>query len=153
MKPLREYSKPLMVAEKFTPDQYVAICALPPQYLYMDGIKINHGAFGYTWYSSGSDRVFQDESHASGLQAILNLILSIFTGRNYDTDGEFTGTRTTDSPSQKGEVVTLNWLGDYPIYGSPTQLSDGASYTGPDLRGSLKKVNATNEFYVQGNMS
>ena len=65
---------------------------------------------------------------ASGLQAILNLILSLFTGRDYDTDGEFTGTMTTDHPSKKGEVVTPHWLGDYPIYGSPTQLSDGASY-------------------------
>ena len=152
MKKLRDYSKPLMVTEKFSSDQYVAICALPAQYLYMDGIKATQHWYGTT-YSSGSDKIFQDDSHASGLQGIINLILSIFTGNTFDTDGEFTGTRTTANPSQKGEVVTLNWLGNYPIYGSETLLNDGATYPGPDLRGSLKKVDATNEYYVQGNMS
>ncbi len=149
----KQWVKPVMVTENFTPDEYVAICAVStPQFLYMDGIRRHVGAFGIVSYRSGSDGVFQDESHASGLQAILNLILSLFTGRDYDTNGEFTGTLTTDHPSKKGEVVKANWLGDYPIYGSPTQLSDGDSYPGPDLRGSLKK-NDNNEYYIQGNMS
>ena len=81
------------------------------------------------------------------------LALSWFTGNTYETDGEFTGILTTGNPSQKGKPYTSNIFTNNPIYGSPTQLSDGASYSGPDLRGSIKKVDATNEYYIQGNMS
>ena len=148
----RQYKRPLMIAEEFSADQYVAICALPAQYLYADAIKSETSILGVT-YSSGSDGVFQDESHVNTLlQRILNLILNWITGSSLESVGEYMGIRTTDSPSQKGKVVTLNWMTNYPIYGSENQLNDGQEYNRIDLRGSLKK-NDNDEYYIQGNMS
>ncbi len=145
----KQWVKPVMVTENFTPDEYVAICAVStPQFLYVDFLKKSG-----SHYISGNDGLFQNENHASNIiQWIIYLVLSFFTGNSYETDGEFTGVMTTGNPSQKGKVFKFNALTDYPIYGSPTQLSDGDQYNLIDLRGSLKK-NDNDEYYIQGNMS
>ncbi len=147
MKQLKDYSKPLMVTEKFTPDQYVAICALPAQYLYADGLSKSGGS-----YTQGSDGYYQDEQHFTvWWQQLIVAVISFFTGNTYESDGEFMGIRTTDTPSQKGTVASFRF--DYPIYGSLTQLSDGDPYSGPNLQGSIKRVGNSSEYYIQGNMS
>lgn len=142
----KDYSKPFMVKEQFTPNEYVAICAMPAQYLYADAIKPRSSGFGYT---TGADGKFQDERHFSGLLELLILLISAITGNTYETDGEYLGIRTTDSPSKKGTVTNFNK--DYPVYGSVNQLSDGQEYSGRDLRGSVKSNG--NEYYIQGNWS
>lgn len=147
MKKLKDYSKPFMVAEKFTPDEYVAVCAGPAQYLYADAIKPG-GIFGFT---TGEDGVFQDSRHFAAWLEVVLAILSIFTGNRYTTDGEYLGIRTTDSPSKKGKVPDYQTY--YPVYGSETQLSDGNSYSGPKLNDYLRVVEGTNEYYIQGNIS
>lgn len=62
MKKLRDYSKPLMVIENFSANQYVAICAGPSQYLYLDAVKRTK----YGNYEQGSDLHFQDSTTIPG---------------------------------------------------------------------------------------
>lgn len=143
----KQWVKPVMVTEQFTPDDYVAICAMPAQFLYADGLKKSGSS-----YSQESDGYFQDARHFTvWWQQLIIAVISFFTGNTYETDGEFMGIRTTDNPSQKGTVATFRF--DYPIYGSPTQLTDGAQYTGPNLQGSIKRIGNSSEYYIQGNMS
>ena len=148
MKKLKDYSKPLMVAEKFTPNEYVAICALPAQYLYADAIKPRN-SYSYT---TGSDGVFQDEKHFTGLLEFIMWFIAAITGNTYETNGEYMGIRTTGNPSEKGEKVTFDY--SYPVYGSVNKLSDGDHYSGQNLynTGALKK-NSKGEYYIQANMS
>ena len=93
MKKIRDYSKPLMVIEIFSADQYVAICAERSQYIYVDMLKAQGGGF-----TKGSDGVFQDKRHFDAWWAQLLLaLLSVFTGNQYSTDGEYTSIRTTSN--------------------------------------------------------
>ena len=144
---LRDYSKPLMVAEKFSADQYVAICTMGAQNLYIDYVS------GNGTYHTGSDGRYQDQTHVSNLwEWIIDLILRIFAGTTIQTDGEFTGIKTTANPSMKGQLYDDLNQSRYPVYGSFTELDDGDNYNGIDLRKKLK-ITADKEVYIQGNMS
>lgn len=148
-----DYSKPLMVVEQFTPDQYVAICAAPAQYLYVDGTEAYQTWTGSTAYRVGSDGVFQDSRHANDFfEWLWNVIRYLFTGRIYTTDGEYSGIRTIENPTEKGTPFSFGGdLDRFPIYGSSGLLENGSDYSGGDLRGILKKVG--DDIYIQGNMS
>ena len=148
MRTLRDYSKPLMVAEKFSADQYVAICTQGAQYLYLDYVR------GSGTYNTGSDGRFQDASHVNSFWGwLLDIILRVFAGTTIQTDGEFTGIQTTANPQSKGDPYNdLNGAG-YPVYGSTSKLDNNAYYdTTNDLRGYLK-ITPDKEVYIQGNQS
>ena len=147
MKKLKEYSKPLMITEEFVADQYVAICTMGAQYLYIDAVA------GSGLLQDHPDGIYQDKHNvANWLEAIINILLIIFTNYHLNTDGEYTGVQTTANPTSKGRsYYALNNNND-PIYGSYDKLENGDPYNGVDLRGSLK-INNNNEVYIQGNMS
>lgn len=152
----KQWVKPVMVTEQFSADQYVAICAEPSQFLYIDGTEkyTYTDLFGVeqTAYRNGSDGIFQDSHHANSFwQVIWNAIRSFFNGRTYDSNGEFTGLQTINNPTQKGQLYNLP-SNTHPVYGSENQLTDGDAYSGPNLTGLLKKT-PDNLLYIQGNMS
>lgn len=147
----KQWVKPVMVTEQFSADQYVAICAEPSQYLYIDGIRYDSG------YFEGSDGIFQAENNATEWwRILLRVLLFVITGRNFNTDGEYTGVHTIDNPSIKGEPFTFP-NNSYPVYGSSTQLSNGAQYSGGDIGSKLKVIPkgqpGAGNIYIQGNMS
>lgn len=144
----------MMVAEKFSADQYVAICTLGAQHLYVDGTEAYQTGWGSTAYRTGSDGIFQDSRHANSFfEALWNLIRFIFTGRIYTTDGEYSGITTISNPTEKGTPFSFpGQIGGYPIYGSESLLNNGDEYEGGDLRGSLK-ITPNEDIYIQGNMS
>ncbi|MBO4658427.1 MAG: hypothetical protein J5637_02270 [Prevotella sp.] len=151
---LRDYSKPLMVAEKFSADQYVAICTQGSQYLYVDGTEAYQTFLGSTAYRVGSDGVFQDARHANDFfEWLWNLIRTLFTGRTYTTDGEYSGIQTISNPTEKGQPFSFPGdIGAFPVYGSSSKLENGTEYPGYDLRDYLR-ITPNEDIYIQGNMS
>ena len=153
----KQWVKPVMVTEQFSAYQYVAICALPAQYLYVDGTEeyTYHDLIGveHTAYRVGSDGVFQNSRHANSFfEALWNLIRTLFTGRVYTTNGEYSGIHTIDNPTVKGTPFSFTGMTQYPVYGSTSQLQNGTEYSGGDLRGRLK-ITPNEDIYIQGNMS
>ena len=150
----KQWVKPVMVTEQFSADQYVAICAESPQYLYVDSGHMEK-VLGADSFLSGADHYFQDKTDTgswSWLHALWVLILAIFTGRNYTTDGEFSGIQTISNPTVKGTPFSFQGMTNYPVYGSGSKLDNGDYYPGTDLRGRMK-ITPNKDIYIQGNMS
>lgn len=148
----KQWVKPVMVTEHFSADQYVAICAESAQYLYVDGTEAYTTWTGSTAYRTGSDGVFQDSRHANDFfEWLWNLIRTLFTGRVYTTNGEYSGIQTIDNPTVKGTPFSFQGM-NYPVYGSSSLLENGTEYSGGDLRGRLK-ITPSEDIYIQGNMS